>query len=56
MFLSSGATPQGIAVPLGLSASSYYTTLWFASRWVTVQTPHQAGIGETGASPNGHGG
>jgi hypothetical protein len=25
-------------------------TLWFASRWVTVQTPHSAGVGETGAS------
>lgn len=31
-------------------------TLWFASRWVTVQTPHQAGIGETGTTPgNGAG-
>lgn len=26
-------------------------TLWFASRWVTVQTPHAAGIGETGTTP-----
>ena len=32
------------------------STIWFASRWARVQTPHQAGIGETGASPNGHGG
>lgn len=30
-------------------------TLWFASRWVTVQTPHRAGIGETGASTPGSG-
>lgn len=29
------------------------STLWFASRWWTVQTPHPAGIGETGTSPNG---
>lgn len=27
------------------------STLWFASRWVTVQTPHPAGVGETGISP-----
>lgn len=30
-------------------------TLWFASRWVTVETPHQAGVGETGSTP-GNGG
>ena len=30
-------------------------TLWFMSRWVTVQTPHSAGIGETGASTPGSG-
>lgn len=32
------------------------STLWFASRWVTVQTPHPAGVGETGTTPsNGNG-
>ena len=31
------------------------STIWFASRWVTVQTPHQAGIGETGANAPGNG-
>ena len=31
------------------------STLWFSSRWVTVQTPHTAGIGETGGTP-GNGG
>lgn len=32
-------------------------TIWFASRWVTVETPHTAGIGETGSTPgNGNGG
>lgn len=32
-------------------------TLWFASRWVTVETPHEAGVGETGSTPgNGNGG
>lgn len=27
------------------------STLWFCSRWVTVQTPHPAGVGETGSMP-----
>jgi len=27
-------------------------TLWFASRWITVETPHTAGIGETGSTPS----
>ena len=27
------------------------STLWFASRWVTVDEPHTASIGETGSSP-----
>lgn len=31
------------------------STLWFASRWVTVDEPHPAGVGETGTGP-GHGG
>lgn len=30
-------------------------TLWFMSRWFTVNTPHRAGIGETGASAPGSG-
>ena len=25
-------------------------TTWFMARWLAVQTPHQAGIGETGAN------
>ena len=27
------------------------SSLWFASRWVTVSTPHPAGAGETGLNP-----
>lgn len=27
------------------------STLWFASRWVTVDEPHVASIGETGTGP-----
>ena len=30
-------------------------SLWFASRWVTVDAPHPAGAGETGMTPQGGG-
>ena len=25
-------------------------TLWFASRWMTIESPHKAGLGETGGN------
>ena len=28
-------------------------TIYFAARWTTVETPHRAGIGETGTGPGG---
>lgn len=31
-------------------------TLWWAARWVTVGSPHVAGVGETGTGGNGNGG
>lgn len=31
-------------------------TLWFMSRWLTLDQPHKAGVGETGSSGNGNGG
>ena len=29
------------------------STLWFAPRWLTIDTPHKAGAGETGATIGG---
>lgn len=36
------------------SATMYWqfgvATIWFASRWMTIESPHKAGLGETGGN------